>query len=216
MTATGPVDEQPWQLPDATAEAARAAHVRAAARAQAIAAARARQTAQARDATASTDVEREGAYAGLVTRTVAYCVDALAINVVALAVGGSVALALSLVHALPEDFSTLVYALLAAAWVLWSIGYFVTFWSTTGQTPGARLMRIRVVDAAGAPRVGPARAAIRVAGLALATLPLFAGFLMMLWERRRRCLQDCLAHTVVVHAPPRARIVRHRVARDRP
>ena len=76
-------------------------------------------------------------------------------------------------------------------------------------------MRIRVVDARDAPRIGPVRAAIRVAGLVLATLPLFAGFLMMLWDGRRRCLQDLLARTVVVHAPPRARIVRHRVARDR-
>jgi uncharacterized RDD family membrane protein YckC len=216
MTVAGPAGEQPWQLPDAAAEAARTAHVQAAARAQAIAAARARQTAHARDAPPWTEREREGTYAGLVTRAIAYCADALAINVVALAIGAAVALALSLVHALPEDFSTLVYALLAVLYVLWTVGYFVAFWSTTGQTPGARLMRIRVVDAADAPRIGPVRAAVRVAGLVLATLPLFAGFLMMLWERRRRCLQDCLAGTVVVHAPPRARIVRHRVPRDRP
>jgi uncharacterized RDD family membrane protein YckC len=76
-------------------------------------------------------------------------------------------------------------------------------------------MRIRVIDAADAQRVGPLRAALRVAGLVLATLPLFAGFLIMLWAPRRRCLQDYLARTVVVHAPPRARIVRQRVSRDR-
>jgi len=214
MTAAGPAGES-WQLPDAAAEAARAAHVQAAARAQAVAAARARHTAQARD-TPWAEAQREGAYAGLATRTIAYGVDVLAINLVALGVAAAVALALSLFHQLPDDFSTLVNALLAVVYVLWAIGYFVTFWSTSGQTPGARLMRIRVIDAADAARVGPVRAAIRVVGLVLATLPLFAGFLMMLWERRRRCLQDCLARTVVVHAPPRARIVRQRVPRDRP
>src|SRR5687768_9403638 len=66
---------EPWQLPDAAAEAARAEHVHAAARAQVVGAARARQTAQARDVAPSAEVEREGAYAGLATRTIAYCVD---------------------------------------------------------------------------------------------------------------------------------------------
>jgi uncharacterized RDD family membrane protein YckC len=35
----------------------------------------------------------------------------------------------------------------------------------------------------------------------LAAIPLLAGFLMMLWDDRRRCLQDRLARTVVVYAP---------------
>jgi uncharacterized RDD family membrane protein YckC len=213
-TSAGPAGE-PWKLPDASAEAARSAHAQAAARAQSIAAARARQNADARGAPVWSEAAQEGAYAGLATRTIAYAVDALVINAVALATGAAVALALSLLHALPDDFTTAVDALLAVSYVLWLIGYFVTFWSTTGQTPGARLMRIRVIDARAAPRIGPVRAVVRVVGLVLATIPLFAGFWMMLWDGRRRCLQDHLARTVVVHAPPQARIVRQRVARDR-
>ena len=50
----------------------------------------------------------------------------------------------------------------------------------------------------------------------LATIPLFAGFLIMLWDDRRRCLQDRIAHTVVVHAPVQPRIVRQRVPRELP
>ena len=48
----------------------------------------------------------------------------------------------------------------------------------------------------------------------LATIPLCAGFIIMLWDDRRRCLQDRIAHTVVVHAPVQPRIVRQRVPRD--
>ena len=33
------------------------------------------------------------------------------------------------------------------AYVLWAAGYFVGFWSATGQTPGDRVMQIRVVTA---------------------------------------------------------------------
>jgi uncharacterized RDD family membrane protein YckC len=76
-------------------------------------------------------------------------------------------------------------------------------------------MRIRVIDAHGATRLKPRRAFVRVAGLVLAAIPLFAGFLIMLWDRRRRCLQDRLARTLVVHAPPQVRIVRRQVTPDR-
>jgi uncharacterized RDD family membrane protein YckC len=192
---------------------ARAAHAAAAARAQAAASARARDGAGGRATTSGTEAAREGEYAGLVTRTVAYSVDLILINVVALAVGAAVSLALSLLHVMPNGLATLVAGVLAVAYLVWVVGYFVSFWSTTGQTPGARLMRIRVIDSGAAHRLTPWRGALRFAGLVLATIPLFAGFLIMLWDERRRCLQDRLARTVVVHAPPQARIVRHPVAR---
>ena len=90
----------------------------------------------------------------------------------------------------------------AAAWAGMVAGYFVTFWSTAGQTPGMRLMELRVTVAdGGLPGVG--RSIVRVAGLALAIVPLFAGFLPVLIDDRRRGLQDFLAGTVVVHAPTR-------------
>jgi uncharacterized RDD family membrane protein YckC len=189
-------------------------HAARAARAQVAAALRARGAAATRGPDAGTDAERIGAYAGLMTRTIAYVLDGLAINLVALMVGVAAAIALSIFH-LSNVLEGAVTAALAVLYVLWAIGYFVAFWSTTGQTPGSRIMRIRVIDAHGAPRLKPRRAVVRVAGLVLATIPLFAGFLIMLWDRRRRCLQDRLARTLVVHAPPQVRIVRHPVARDR-
>jgi len=43
---------------------------------------------------------------------------------------------------------------------------------------------------------------LRLAGLVLAALPLFAGFVPILFDDRRRGVQDMLAGTVVVFAPP--------------
>jgi uncharacterized RDD family membrane protein YckC len=194
---------------------ARAEHVARAARAQVAAAARARAGIAARTPGTAAEAERTGAYAGLVTRTIAYVLDAAAINLVALVVAAAAALALSIFH-VPDAIQDAVTATLAVVYVLWAIGYFVAFWSTTGQTPGSRVMRIRVIDSRGAPGLKPRRALVRVAGLVLATIPLFAGFLIMLWDSRRRCLQDRLARTVVVHAPPQVKIVRRRVTPDRP
>ena len=80
---------------------------------------------------------------------------------------------------------------------MWAVGYFVMFWATTGQTPGNRAMRICVRTTSGG-RLRPRTAILRFAGLTLAALPLFAGFLMILVDDRRRGLHDRLARTVVV------------------
>jgi uncharacterized RDD family membrane protein YckC len=191
----------------------RAVHAAAAARAQAAAAARARDGAVTRGPSAA-ETKRTGAYAGLVTRAVAYVLDIAIVDGVALLVAGGVTLAMSLLGGLPDRLRTLAAVLGAVLFVLWAIAYFVTFWATTGQTPGARVMRIRVIDANGALRLGVPRALLRLLGLVLATIPLCAGFLIMLWDGRRRCLQDLIARTVVVHAPVQVRIVRQWIARD--
>jgi uncharacterized RDD family membrane protein YckC len=72
-------------------------------------------------------------------------------------------------------------------------------WRVTGQRPGLRLMRLRVVDEHGSPH-GLGRSILRLVGLFLAIAPLFAGFLPVLFDRRRRGLHDFLAGTVVVYA----------------
>jgi uncharacterized RDD family membrane protein YckC len=107
-------------------------------------------------------------------------------------------LIVSVLH-LPKEVKTVLIALGGAVYVLWTIGYFVVFWSTTGQTPGNRMMQIRVVPAEGG-TLKPRRALVRCFGLVLAALPLLAGYFMILFDRRRRGLQDRIARTVVVEA----------------
>jgi uncharacterized RDD family membrane protein YckC len=138
-------------------------------------------------------------YVGLATRVIAFVVDAALITFVAIVVGVGGALILSLLH-LPDRLHTLVLALSGAAYILWTIGYFVTFWSTTGQTPGNRLMQIRVKSTNGEV-IKPRRALVRAVGVFLAALPLFAGYALILFDRRCRGLHDRLAGTVVVDAP---------------
>jgi uncharacterized RDD family membrane protein YckC len=139
-------------------------------------------------------------YEGLVTRTIAFALDAAIIDAVALAVGAAVALALSILH-LPDWVRTAAIALGGVVFAIWVVGYFVTFWATTGQTPGNRILHIRVRRAAAAGEPGPlrpGRALLRFAALVLAAIPLFAGFLPILFDNRRRGLHDMLAGTVVV------------------
>jgi uncharacterized RDD family membrane protein YckC len=59
------------------------------------------------------------------------------------------------------------------------------------------VLRIRVRPQAGE-RLPPRRAVVRFVGLTIAATPLFAGFLLILVDDRRRGLHDVLARTVVV------------------
>ena len=145
-------------------------------------------------------------YVGLLTRALAFGLDAALIDAVAIVVAAVVALAFS-VLSIPDELRTLAVAAGGAAYLLLTVGYFVTFWSTTGQTPGNRVMRIAVRPASGGP-IRPRRALLRFVGLTLAALPLFAGFLLILVDDRRRGLHDVLARTVVVDASDRADVVR--------
>lgn len=135
-------------------------------------------------------------YAGIATRGVALAIDAL----LALAIFASTSAVLALIATLVGGIhpAWLAGSLLAVGWVLIGGGYFVLFWSAAGQTPGMRLLRLRVRRADGG-GLSALRAAMRVVGLALAIIPLFAGFLPALVDRRRRALPDYLAGTVVVY-----------------
>jgi len=135
-------------------------------------------------------------YVGLLTRAIAFGFDAALVNGVAIVTAAIVTLTFSIVT-IPEELRTIAKAVGAAVYVLWIVGYFVFFWATTGQTPGSRVMHIRVVPATG-DRLRPRRGVLRFIGLTLAAIPLFAGFLMILFDDRRRGLHDRLARTLVV------------------
>jgi uncharacterized RDD family membrane protein YckC len=139
---------------------------------------------------------RQPLYAGITTRAAALAVDALAALSIFVLGSAVVALIASLVGGIRPHW--LAGSLLGAAWIVVAGGYFVLFWSAAGQTPGMRLMRLRVRPQGGG-GLSVGRSIVRAFGLALAIIPLFAGFLPALFDERRRALPDYLAGTVVLH-----------------
>lgn len=134
-------------------------------------------------------------YAGLVTRAVALLIDLFVANAIAVLTGGAIDL---LAKLLGGDQSLNAQQALAGGlvWFLWLGLYFVVFWTLTGQTPGDRMMSIRVFST-NSDRIRIRQAVLRFIGLLLAALPLGAGFLPILVDERRRGFQDWLAKTVV-------------------
>jgi uncharacterized RDD family membrane protein YckC len=140
----------------------------------------------------------ERPYAGLVSRTVALAIDAVALTIGFAVASGVLGLILSLFTAVEVSSPGAVLGA-AAMWSIVVSGYFVLFWTLTGETPGMRLMALRVIDQAGGP-LGFGQALLRLIGAILAAIPFFAGYLLILVDDRRRGLHDMLAGTTVVYA----------------
>jgi uncharacterized RDD family membrane protein YckC len=141
----------------------------------------------------------ERPYAGIVSRTVALAIDAGTLTVGFAVASGVLGLILSLFTAVEVSSPGAVLGA-AGLWSLVVASYFVLFWTLAGATPGMRLMALRVSNQAGdPPRLG--QALVRLVGMILAAIPLFAGYLLILVDERRRGLHDMLAGTTVVYAP---------------
>ncbi len=134
-------------------------------------------------------------FGGLGTRGLAIVVDLVLAHAAFLFVAGSVALIASLAGSLSSGW--LAGTIAAIAWEVVVVAYFVGFWSTTGQTPGMRVVRLRVLaEPSGTPPT-VWRSVVRLIGLILAIIPFFLGFVPVLFDARRRALQDYVAGTVV-------------------
>lgn len=146
---------------------------------------------------AAEHADEDDVHVGVVTRAVSWTIDALLINLVAIITGLGLALIGSIVH-IPSNAKTLLQVAGGAVYVVWCAAYFVVFWATTGQTPGARMMQIRLVTAK-RQRVKPIRSLVRWIGMQLSILALFTGYLPILFGRRG--FPDWLARTLVIDAP---------------
>jgi uncharacterized RDD family membrane protein YckC len=98
----------------------------------------------------------------------------------------------------PPDQAFYVFAIIILLYFVPFVPlYFVGLWTWRGQTLGKLAMAIRVVRSDGRP-VGVGAALLRLVGYLFSTLLLLAGFVMIVFDRRRRGLHDRLADTIVV------------------
>jgi uncharacterized RDD family membrane protein YckC len=142
--------------------------------------------------------EAETNQVGLVTRAVAGAID-LALISLAFSIGSG--LIASIVPAATGGGDGLsIWGVLSFGVVGFLLGgtAFVAFWSLVGQTPGMRLLSIRL-DVEGSREVGLRRALKRLLSVPLALLPAGLGFLAILLSPERRGWHDRIAGTMVVY-----------------
>jgi uncharacterized RDD family membrane protein YckC len=141
--------------------------------------------------------------AGFLTRAIALAMDGAVLVAITTIAGLGLALAGRVVGIEFDSGDPALAALTGFWWFAIVSIYLATFWRLTGQTPGMRVMGLRVIDRAGG-RLGRPQAVKRLVGMALAALPFGAGFLWILVDDRRQGWHDHLASTFVIVVPARA------------
>jgi uncharacterized RDD family membrane protein YckC len=137
---------------------------------------------------------------GLVTRALAALFDAVILNGIFL---GAAALLGIVISALfnSDGVSAAGIALGAGSWIVLGSIYALTFWSLAGQTPGMRILSIRI-EKDGSRRLGLRVARRRLGGIFLSFLGLGIPFLGVITRDDRRPYHDRRAGTVVVRVDP--------------
>ncbi len=137
-----------------------------------------------------------GRYAGFFTRLLAFTIDALIITVVITITSALASFILQTFNA-AEVTKIFVGGLLGVVLALFYLSYYLGLWLAAGQTPGKRIMGLRIVRTDGE-RLRVGNALRRLVGYWLSSF-LFLGFLWALVDQRRQGWHDKLAGTIVVY-----------------
>jgi uncharacterized RDD family membrane protein YckC len=163
-----------------------------------------------------------GQYAGFVTRLVSFVIDRALVGVVAFVTLQSIDYVLGAFQINQLlGFWDMTWRgrsiLVAAIYVILTVCYDIGFWLLAGQTPGKRVMGVRVLRSDGS-RLRFGNAVRREIGYVLSGI-LFLGYLWILFDNRRQGFHDKLAGTIVVYSWPEGKLkgtfVRDRVERIR-
>ena len=126
-------------------------------------------------------VNRDTICAGFVDRLIAVIIDALV-----LLIPNAI-----IYFAIGDVLGNLLSFLIGAA-------YAVYFWSSTGQTPGKKLMKLKVVKADGGAILTPGEAVVRYIGQIISAIPLGLGYFWVIWDPKREAWHDKIAGTKVL------------------
>ena len=150
------------------------------------------------DESDSNAVEVNQDLAGVGQRLASYLVDAVVLSIIYLTL-----VFLSGVPAGEEimgggNFSTsfsAVYVLMAAI----GIGYYTYFFGK-GQTPGMKLVEIKLIRTDGVEPVGYGKGLLRWVGMEISGMALLLGYIWILVDKKRQGWHDKIAGTYVVKA----------------
>jgi uncharacterized RDD family membrane protein YckC len=133
--------------------------------------------------------------AGVVTRGVAFAIDAVIVNLFFTVMAGAATLVVTLFGGSGEGVPKGALAAGSFIWLLVVGTYLVGFWSLAGQTPGMRFLGIRLNER----RLPLRRSVRRLVGLGLSVVTFGIGFLGVVFGESRRGWADRMGHTEVVY-----------------
>lgn len=163
-----------------------------------------------------------GAYAGFFTRLIARLIDRAILSGILALLGVATTWLLDTFQLntwiqTSQYGALIVIAIVVVLYITIELSYTIGFWLLAGQTPGKRVMGVRIVRTGGR-RINPWSAIRRYVGYWLSSI-LYLGYLWVLVDNRRQGWHDKLAGTLVVYSWPEDELqgtfVRDRVQRFR-
>jgi uncharacterized RDD family membrane protein YckC len=144
--------------------------------------------------------------AGFFSRSVAFVLDLVILNIVLLGGSALIQAFLSffrltgLVDSIKTalEYSTYNIVIESVLITLIVIGYFTLFWTLVGFTPGKAILGLKVVRKNGA-KASFGRSILRFFAYWISAIPLFLGFLWVLWDPKRQGWHDKIAGTQVLY-----------------
>lgn len=142
--------------------------------------------------------ERAGHYAGIISRSASFVLDAVVFTVGALGTVFVVHAVAALMQGEPVNLDNTDSLLPEVVFLGGSFVYFAGAWWVFGRTVGEAVFGLRVVRGNGR-RITVARAVVRFVFMTLGLSLLGLGYLWMLIDKRRRTWGDIVAGTVMVY-----------------
>jgi uncharacterized RDD family membrane protein YckC len=133
--------------------------------------------------------------AGVVTRGVAFVIDAVIINLFFTVLAGAVTLLATFFGGSGDGVPREAIAVGSFAWLVVVSVYLCGFWALAGQTPGMRFLGIRLDQR----RLSLGRAFRRLIGIGLSFITFGIGFLGIVFGESRRSWADRMGRTEVVY-----------------
>ena len=133
--------------------------------------------------------------AGVVTRGLAFVIDAVIINLFFTVFAGAVTLLATFFGGSGDSVPRGAIAVGSLAWLAIVGAYLGGFWTLAGQTPGMRFLGIRLNER----RLPPRRAFRRLVGIGLSIITFGIGFLGIVFGESRRSWADRMGRTEVVY-----------------
>lgn len=138
---------------------------------------------------------------GFWIRSLAFIIDLIFINILIRIFAWTIQLGVitgaRIMLAKPETFLDLREFLITTIGIAIIVFYFVYFHGRTGQTPGKRLLHLKVIRTDGGP-LGFDKAIERFFCYLISLLPLYIGFIMITFNKNKQGLHDIIAHTYVI------------------
>lgn len=146
-------------------------------------------------------------HAGVASRTIAFVLDLVIMCVILLMSGVFVQLVTLyfpvnklIIHIVGAGVADAIRAPIAMAFMFVVFaGYPIFFWAMMGQTPGKWAMGLRVIRTDGRP-LSVWRSILRYLGYWVSALPLFLGFIWIVFDKKRQGWHDKIADTCVIYA----------------